>query len=95
MEWIDVEKELPPCDGMYEVTNLPSSPIAEGVLSYDGIGFLLDHAYRPVKFWRNVNRIEKKYGKTKHENDKSFDPSKPCCEGTENLKSDKMHPGAS
>lgn len=25
-------------------------------------------------------------------NDKSFDPSKPCCEGMENLKNDKLPP---
>ena len=61
--WIDVEKELPPCDGMYEVTDKSDSMAAEGCLFYDGIGFLLLSAYRPVKFWRHHKPIIKRYGK--------------------------------
>lgn len=65
MNWIDVEKELPPCDGIYEVTNNSNSLQQQGALYYDGIGFLLVSAYRPVKFWRPFNKIEKRYGKIK------------------------------
>lgn len=62
-EWIDVEKELPPYDGLYEITNNSNSLMAEGCLLYDGIGFLLVNAYRPVKFWRHRIPLVKKYGK--------------------------------
>lgn len=61
-EWISVEKELPPCDGMYEVTNNPNSMQAEGCLYYDGIGFILI-VYRPVEFWRYHTPLTKRYGK--------------------------------
>lgn len=62
-EWINVEKELPNCDGLYEVTNDPSSIQQQGCLEYDGIGFVYLHAYRPVKFWRNRVSLTKRYGK--------------------------------
>lgn len=62
-KWIDATKELPACDGIYDVTNNPCSLEAEGCLLYDGIGFLLVHAYRPVKFWRQYTPLVKRYGK--------------------------------
>ncbi len=61
-DWIDVEKELPPCDGNYEVTNNPESLQQQECLSYDGIGFFYLEAYRPVKYWRPLTKIEKRYG---------------------------------
>lgn len=62
-DWIDVTKELPPSDGMYDITNNPNSWKAEDCLLYDGIGFLLVHAYRTVKFWRHHTPLVKRYGK--------------------------------
>ncbi len=64
-DWIDLNKELPPCDGMYDVTNDPSSLSQEGCLYYDGFGFSLINSYSPVKFWRKHNKIDKRYGKIK------------------------------
>lgn len=61
--WIDVKNELPPYDGLYEVTNDAESNRQTGCLLYDGIGFKFDHAYRPVEFWRHIPKIEKRYGK--------------------------------
>ena len=67
-EWINVNKELPKCDGMYEVTNLDHLELAQGILHYDGYGFLHLGIYRPVQFWRKPqNLIKKKYGKVKEE----------------------------
>ncbi len=63
MDWIDADKELPPCDGFYEVTNNPKTLIDLEILSYDGIGFLYLHAYRPVRYWRPIKPILKRYGK--------------------------------
>lgn len=63
MEWIDVEKELPPKDGNYVVTNDEKDIRMQGCLYYDGIGFLFDKTYRPVKFWRHHSEIKKRYGK--------------------------------
>ncbi len=65
MDWIDVDIELPPRDGMYEVTNNPNLLQQEGALYYDGIGFSLIDAYRPIRYWRPYNKIEKRYGKLK------------------------------
>jgi len=62
-KWIDVEKELPPCDGLYEVTNDKTSQFPQHFLTYDGIGFLYGHIYRPIRFWRYNIKLEKRYGK--------------------------------
>ena len=67
-EWILCEDELPPKDGFFEVTNNPKhafypSSNLNGVIYYDGIGFLFAGAYRPVKYWREYKPIEKRYGK--------------------------------
>lgn len=62
-EWIDADKELPPCDGFYEVTNNPESILYIETLSYDGIGFFYINSYRPVRYWRPIKPIHKKYGK--------------------------------
>jgi hypothetical protein len=62
MEWIKCSQELPPCDGLYEVSNQPLE-ICQGIFEYDGIGFLHLGIYRPVSYWRDYKRLEKKYGK--------------------------------
>jgi hypothetical protein len=62
-EWIDAQKELPPKDGIYEVTNNENNPISEACLYYDGIGFLYLGIYRPIMFWRFHSEIKKRYGK--------------------------------
>jgi hypothetical protein len=64
MEWIDVQVELPPKDGLYEISNDKNSRSAQGCYHYDGIGFFIVNAYRPVKFWRHhMSLSNKKYGK--------------------------------
>jgi len=60
--WIDTEKELPPCDGYYQATNKIGSDFV-AIMKYDGIGFLYQHAYRPVKYWMPYHFKEKRYGK--------------------------------
>lgn len=70
MNWVNCDDELPPADGIYEVTNHPEfefvkAPCHIGVLSYDGFGFLYDGIYRPVQYWRHYLKPEKKYGKQK------------------------------
>jgi hypothetical protein len=70
-DWIDVEDELPPCDGTYEITNFPENEIdwlkrtmtATGY--YDGYGFGYLGVYRTPKYWRKYSPIEKRYGKIK------------------------------
>lgn len=62
-EWIDTDKELPPCDGLYEVANNIDSLIDWGVLPYDGIGFWYQNTYRPVQYWRPFHSKKKIYGK--------------------------------
>lgn len=62
-DWIDIKNELPPCDGLYEITNDPESIRQLGCLLYDGIGFKYDHAYKPVEFWRHIAKPIKRYGK--------------------------------
>ena len=72
MSWIETEKELPPCDGVYEVTNLQiidteiaceALTIDLGIADYDGYGFKYLGVYRKPRFWREVPNREKKYGK--------------------------------
>jgi|HubBroStandDraft_6_1064221.scaffolds.fasta_scaffold888413_1 hypothetical protein len=62
-DWIDTTKELPPHDGIYEVTNNISDEKQFDFLNYDGYGFILLHAYRPIKFWRHCKSLVKRYGK--------------------------------
>jgi hypothetical protein len=71
-EWIRVTKELPPCDGLYEVSNHRHS-FAQGVCYYDGYGFLHDGTYRTLNFWRHHPTLEKKYGKVESDNSKRGD----------------------
>lgn len=64
MEWIRCSDELPTKDGLYEVTNLPEASGSQGILQYDGYGFIHEGIYRPVDYWRNhTSTREKKYGK--------------------------------
>ena len=63
MDWIDTDKELPPCDGEYEVTNDIKTLMDLSVMNYDGIGFFYLYGYYPVKYWRHRKKPEKKYGK--------------------------------
>lgn len=64
-KWIDVNEELPPVDGSYEVTNHPEKPFDLGVCEYDGLGFIADRIYRNPRYWRNIHNLDKKYGKQK------------------------------
>jgi hypothetical protein len=64
--WVSVDKELPPKDGLYEVSNDKKNV---DVLYYDGFGFYLHPAYRPVQFWRKYqSKPTKKYGKLDESN---------------------------
>jgi len=69
MMWIDVNEELPPRNGFYEVTNNPSGPDTfpnVGFAKYDGYGFLIDSIYREPSFWRVYKpskQRERRYGK--------------------------------
>ena len=72
IEWIKTEEELPPCDGIYEVTNHPEieeDPIIRHVTStanYDGWGFQYLGVYRNPGYWRKIpERKQKIYGKIK------------------------------
>ncbi len=61
--WISSEKELPPHDGHYVVSNHTNNPYDIGYCFYDGFGFICDKIYRDVKYWAYPVRKEKKYGK--------------------------------
>ena len=68
MDWISVEDELPPEDGVYWVTsdiNELKNINSIGLGFYDGYGFMHQYAYRPVRMWADRVKIEKKYGKQK------------------------------
>lgn len=68
-EWIEVTKELPPCDGTYEITNNPQlendwiNRYPTGTAYYNGYGFEYLGIYRSPKYWRKYEFKEKKYGK--------------------------------
>lgn len=74
--WINCEKELPYCDGAYEILDNEDSIIQ---VLYDGYGFLIyqgnyiDGHYNvgyvdSVKYWRYIpNKKRKRYGKIKDE----------------------------
>jgi hypothetical protein len=59
-EWVSVDDELPPEDGLYRITNDPLSDIG-GIASYDGYGFEVDGIYRKPQFWQKYEFIKKKY----------------------------------
>jgi hypothetical protein len=60
--WVSCEYELPMKDGFYEVTNHPLRDTF-GQCWYDGYGFLFENIYRNPKYWREIERKEKRYGK--------------------------------
>jgi hypothetical protein len=62
IEWIDVEIELPPCDGLYLIKT-SSSMCA--LCYYDGDGFIFAGTYIVVNFWKPNISKQKKYGKVK------------------------------
>jgi len=70
-EWKKTEIELPPKDGIYEVTNNPyfeSDPFNREMIStcvYDGYGFELHGVYRDPLYWRDCKSRERRYGKVK------------------------------
>ncbi len=51
-EWIDCEKELPPCDGIYAVTNNPNTLFDLSYLEYDGYGFKHNGHYVIPDYWK-------------------------------------------
>jgi len=67
--WFDSSEELPPCDGMYEVTNFSGSLRDWGIFEYNGYGFIYEGSFRPIKFWRYIKKREKKYGKVEKSNE--------------------------
>lgn len=73
--WKDVDIELPPCDGIYEITNdvflsMNNKKYDLECLDYDGYGFKFLGIYRPVKYWRFCLPLEKKYGKVTEREEK-------------------------
>ena len=66
-EWIDVKKELPPCDALYQVcdrTDICSPSDAW----YDGENFrIIDDTDCKKNFWRHIPVKIKRYGKVKDE----------------------------
>jgi len=62
-DWKNVEEELPPCDGSYEVTNHPDKPYDLGFFYYNGYGFIDGDVFKNPQYWRNVSPREKRYGK--------------------------------
>lgn len=70
INWVSVEDELPPVDGMYEITNHPEfseDPIRRectGTAYYDGWGFEYLGVYRSPGYWRKITpKLKKRYGK--------------------------------
>jgi len=60
-EWIDTSKELPPCDGKYQVTNTFNTWVE--VFEYDGYGFKDDQGiYQNPRYWKTFKKLEKRYG---------------------------------
>ena len=69
-EWIDCEKELPPCDGWYEICDSNATSQYDyyiGQALYDGIGFIVKNSYREPKYWRQIVIKKKRYGKIENE----------------------------
>ena len=68
-EWINVDNELPPEDGTYEITNWPEQEKDwcmrqfTSTAYYDGWGFMWGGVYRSPQYWRLYTPAEKKYGK--------------------------------
>ena len=68
MTWIESEKELPSKDGMYEVSNhidegYTADYPGKGICEYDGWGFKFQNTYRSPKYWREIPKRVKRYGK--------------------------------
>lgn len=67
--WISVKEELPPKDGIYEVTNHPdiennwTNRNLTILATYDGYGFEYLGIYRFPRYWRKYELKEKRYGK--------------------------------
>lgn len=71
--WISISEQLPPNDGLYEVTNHPHihddtfKQSLSGLAEYDGYGFKYLGIYRTPLYWRPpICLQEKKYGKIIH-----------------------------
>lgn len=68
MGWKCVDDQLPPFDGIYEITNHPQAeddPYNRliGTAYYDGLGFEYMGVYRSPRYWRGPRDTEKKkYG---------------------------------
>lgn len=68
LEWKEVDKELPPEDGFYFVTNNPfNSWIDFGTSFYDGYGFMDGSVYKNPRFWSAKKAQIKRYGKVTNE----------------------------
>lgn len=70
-EWTATDKELPPEDGTYLITNDPHWRSSESSLicstlevpaHYDGYGFNYLGIYRDAMYWKKYNPPKKKYG---------------------------------
>lgn len=61
-EWNSSNCELPPSDGLYEITNIINAG-CQAILEYDGYGFKHENHYVRPFFWRQFKPLEKKYGK--------------------------------
>lgn len=61
--WIESVTELPPNDGIYEVTNSISNEFDLGCCEYNGFGFNYDSHYVYPLFWRHIEKKQKRYGK--------------------------------
>lgn len=69
--WRLVTEELPPCDGYYEIGNVPYSERemheygVNRFAYYDGHGFLHLGRYGHPKYWRVAAPEKRRYGKLK------------------------------
>ena len=64
--WIDSAKELPPCNGQYQVTNNIDKKYTSiiGMCEYDGYGFCYLGIYKEPLYWRHLGpQLEKINGK--------------------------------
>jgi len=62
-KWINVDEELPSCDGYYAVCGDWTLGVDYGFAWYDGYGFLYENGYRNPKFWKETETLMKRYGK--------------------------------
>jgi hypothetical protein len=61
--WIECAKELPPFDGIYNISNDNINQSLGISVRYDGYGFIFNDIYRDPKYWRYIDQSKKKYGK--------------------------------